>query len=74
MKNSIVKRIEVLENATHICKIEEGDRMIIISYKDGEKAEADRLVQERMADMRLKYGSDISENDFDIVFIRKFYK
>jgi hypothetical protein len=71
---NLEKRIECLEKAAKwsCSKIEEADRMIIVPYPDGELAERDRCLQERLTVLERKYGN-ICLDDFIIVFIRKFY-
>lgn len=69
---SLLKRIEIVEREMDISTIPERDRIIVISYPDGDEAEHDRLLQERMAELKSKYGPNISEDDFLIIGIRKF--
>ncbi|HOO52145.1 MAG TPA: hypothetical protein PLK94_12725 [Alphaproteobacteria bacterium] len=70
---NLEKRIEYLEKvAKWSCsKIEEPDRMIIVPYPDGDLAERDRCLQEKLDALEQKYGT-ICQDDFIIVFIRKF--
>jgi len=70
---NLEKRIEYLEKvAKWSCsKIEKTDRMIIVPYPDGDLDQRDRCLQEKMDALTQKYGT-ICQDDFDIVFIRKF--
>jgi len=73
MKGNILKRIELLEKETETNSIPEKDRIIAVTFPDGDKAEFDRKVQERMAELREKYGPNIKRDDFLVIGIRKFY-
>jgi hypothetical protein len=73
MRGNILKRIELLEKETGTNVIPEKDRIIVVTFLDGDKAEFDRKVQERMVELREKYGPNIKKDDFTVVGIRKFY-
>lgn len=74
MRVNLKKRIECLEKAAKwsCSKIEKTDRMIIVPYPDGDLDQRDRCLQEKMDALTQKYGT-ICQDDFNIVFIRKFY-
>ena len=74
MKGSILRRIEIVEKVANVSRIDEADKLIVVTYNDGDEAEFERLVQERMVELRQKYGPNTSEDDFLIVGIRKFYR
>ena len=74
MKSGILKRIEIIEQKANLSRISKEDRLVIITYNDGDEHERDHLKQERMVELRQKYGPNTSEDDFQIVGIRKFYR
>jgi|BarGraNGADG00212_2_1021979.scaffolds.fasta_scaffold43031_2 hypothetical protein len=74
MKSGILKRIEIIEQKANLSRISKEDRLVIITYNDGDEHERDHLKQKCMVELREKYGSNISEDDFLIVWIRKFYQ
>ncbi len=74
MKVSILKRLEAIEKETNLSKIDQADRVVVIKYPYGDDMEYERQKQKRMAELRKKYGPNISENDFSIIGIKKFYK
>lgn len=72
---SIEKRIQRLEGAILTrgnSRIDPKDKVIVVSYPDGDETEFGRLKQERMTKLREKYGLGISEKDFLVIGIRKF--
>lgn len=74
MRGNILKRIENLERKTDIRNtIPENDRMNVLSYPDGDEAECDRLLQERITELKSRYGANITADDFLVVWLRKFY-
>jgi len=73
MRGNFLKRIELLEKETETNVIPEKDRIIAVTFPNGDKAEFDRKVQERMAELREKYGSNIKKDDFLVIGIRKCY-
>jgi len=74
MKGNFLKRLDTLEKATNISTIPDKDKFIVVSYRDGDEAEYNRLVEEKMKELRGKYGPNIKESDFTVVGIRKFYR
>jgi len=74
---SIEQRLQRLEGALAARGrglIEPRDKIIGISYPNGNRAEFERLKQERLAKHGEKYGRTISEDDFLVIGIRKFYR
>lgn len=74
MKGRIMKRIEIVEKEVNVSRIDEGDKIIMIVHDADDKVDYDRMVQERMAKLREKYGQNISEDDFQIVNLRIIYQ
>jgi hypothetical protein len=52
--------------------VPEKDRIIVVPYPDGDYVEFNRRLQERMVELRERYGPNISRDDFLIIGIRKF--
>lgn len=73
MKGNILRRIELLERETETNVIPGKDRIIVVTFPDGGKAEFDRKLQERMVELRNKFGPNIKEDDFLVIGIRMFY-
>jgi len=79
---SAKKRIERLEkehadeNAKRRkSRIDPKDRLIMIQYyEEGNEAEEERLLEERMAEMREKYGPAIRKDDFQIIMFQIVYE
>jgi len=74
---SFEKRLQKLESALAAGRrhrIDPRDKVIGISYTNGDRDEFERLKQEHLAKLREKYGTGISEKDFLIIGIRKFYR
>ena len=72
MRN-ILKRIEIVERQVGgTCVIPEKERIVVISYPDGENQEFERLKEESIVKLKEKYGPNISEDDLLVVGIRKF--
>lgn len=74
MKSNIIRRLEIIEKQASHNRIANADRVIIISYPDDDEVERNRLERKRLVELRKKYGPNISEDDFLIVGIRKFYR
>lgn len=72
MNTSLSKRISALEANVQACTIPEKEKTIVISYPSNEDSERERLIQNRLSELRKKYGPDISTDDLLIVAIRKF--
>ncbi len=70
---SIIRRIENVEKEIGgTCVIPEKERIVVISYPDGEHQEFERLKDERIAILKEKYGQNISENDLFVIGLREF--
>lgn len=74
---SIGQRLQRLEGALtarRSQRIDPKDKVIAIPYPNGNRDEFERRKQERMAELRKKYGLGISEDDILVIGIRKFYR
>ena len=72
MKGNILRRIEIVEKEINVNRIPEQERVVVITYPAGEKQIFDQKLQDRMAELREKYGPNITEDDFLVVGVRKF--
>ena len=69
----ILRRIQILEKKVGgTCMVPEKERIIVVSFPDGDEEEYDRLKDEGVLKLRAKYGQNISEDDLLIIGIRKF--
>jgi hypothetical protein len=69
---SIIRRIEILEKEIgSSCPVPKEERFITIPYPDGENEIFERLKQEKIRELRARYG-DISEDDLFVIGIRLF--
>ncbi|MEN6375704.1 MAG: hypothetical protein ABFD75_13125 [Smithella sp.] len=73
MKRNIMKRIELLEKVTSINSVPEKDRVIAITYPDGDKEEFNRKLHIRLAQLQKKYGLGIKKDDFLVIGIRQLF-
>ncbi len=71
MNTRVMKRIEILEKRLDISAIPASERFLAIPFPDGNHAEFDRQFQQRLSELRDKYGN-VSERDVFAVGIRKF--
>jgi len=71
MKN-LRKRLEIVEREIGTCVVPEKERLVVISYPDGDNQEFERLKAESIAKLKEKYGPNISEDDLSVIGIRKF--
>ena len=60
-----------METLIDIRAIPDNERFIVIPFPDGNHAEFDRQFQQRLSELRDKYGN-VSERDVFAVGIRKF--
>ena len=72
MNGNILKRIELLEKVTSINSVPEKDRVITITYPDGNEEEFNRKLHIRLAQLQQKYGLGIRKDDFLVIGIRQF--
>jgi hypothetical protein len=78
---SIIKWLEIVEKEVGTSVVQEKDKIIAIespecigvARSEEDEKIIERLLQERMAEMREKYGPIISESDFLVIRLRKFY-
>lgn len=68
-----LKRLESEFASRGIDRIDPKDRIVAITYRNGDMEEYDRQKQERVAELRGRYGRDLSESDLLFIGIRKFY-
>lgn len=73
MKASYFKRLEMLERESCPSRIPREDKLIVITCTDGDEHKFNQLKQERISELRAKYGA-VEENDFQIIHVRKFYQ
>lgn len=72
MKN-ILRRIEIMERELGgTCVIPEKERIVVISYPDGDVQELERLKEKSITRLKEKYGPNITEDDLLVIGIRKF--
>lgn len=70
---NILKRLEVVEKEVGgKYVIPEKERLVIISYPDGDDQEFERLKAEKIEDLKKKYGPDVFEEDLLFIGVRKF--
>jgi len=72
MKN-ILRRLEIVEHEINAGSvIPDQERVLGIPYTDGDEEEFECRLQEKMTELKSKYGQNISKDDFLIIRIRKF--
>jgi len=70
---NILRRLEIVEKEMESnCMIPEKERIIVISYPDGDHRERERLTKESIANLKAKYGTNVNEDDLLVIGIRKF--
>ncbi len=72
MNTSLNKRIRALETNVRTGAIPQKGNIVVVSYQSSNDSERERLIQNRLSELRKKYGPDISADDLLIVAIRKF--
>jgi len=70
--SKLLKRIEAIEQQLSNKVIPDKDRIIVIPYPADDEDTFDRLSQQRLAELRSKYGQNISEADLLFIGIKKF--
>ncbi len=72
MNTSLSKRIRALETNVRTGAIPQKEKIVVVSYQSSNDSERERLIQNRLSELRKKYVPDISTDDLLIVAIRKF--
>ena len=69
---SIIRRIETLEKEIgSSCPVPKEERFVLIPYPDGELGTFEKLKEEKIRELRLKYG-EFSLNDLFFIGLRQF--
>jgi len=70
--SKLLKRVEAIEQQLSNKVIPDKDRIIVIPYPAGDEDTFDRLSQQRLEEIRGKYGQSISEADLLFIGVKKF--
>jgi len=73
MKGKILRRLAIAEQEVGTSIISAKDKIVVVTYPNGNKTEFERKLKERMDALKKKYGLNITEDDFLVIGVRKFY-
>lgn len=70
---NIIRRLEIVEKEVGgNSVVPENERIIVIPYRADQEQEFDRLTRQAIDGLKLKYGSNVSEDDLLVIGIKKY--